>query len=85
MREADEVGVSCLLELVGPSCMACGEVLSIDMLSHAPGEGCCLFGHGDHLGTCLGETAMDGCSSAGDVLAGGADGDDKGDHPNKTW
>ena len=44
-----------------------------------------LFGHGDHLGTGLGEVAVDVCSSAGDVLAGGADGDDEGDHPSKTW
>ena len=79
------MGVAHLLELVGPSCVACGEVSSIDVLSHGSGKGCHLFGHGDYLGTGLGEAAMDGCTSTGDVLAGRADGDDKGDCPNKTW
>ena len=78
------MGVSHLLELDGPSCVACGEVSSIDVLPHSSSKGCCLFGHGDHLGTGLREAATDGWSSTGDVLAGGADGDDKGDHPNKT-
>ena len=40
---------------------------------------------GDHLGTGLGEVAVDGCSSARGNLASGADGNDKGDHPKKTW
>ena len=79
------MGVSHLLELDGPSCVACGEVSFIDVLPRGSGKGCHLFGHGDHLGTCLGEVAADGCSSTGDVLAGGADGDDEGDHPNKMW
>ena len=79
------MGVSHLLELDGPSCVALWEVLSIDMLPHGSGKGCHLFGHGDHLGTDLGEGAMDGCSSAGGVLLSGADGGDEGDHPNKTW
>ena len=79
------MGVSHLLELDGPSCVACGEVSSIDVLPHGSGEGCHLFGHGDHLGTDLGEAAADGCSSAGGVLASGADGGDKGDCPNKMW
>ena len=75
--------VSHLLELDGPSCVACGEVLSIDVLPHGSGEKYHLFGHGDHLGTGLGEAAMNGCSSTGDVLVGGADGDDEGDCPSK--
>ena len=79
------MGVPCLLELVGPSCMACEKVSSIDLLSHGSGKECHLFGHGDCLGTGLGEVATNGCSSTGDVLAGGADGDDEGDHPNKMW
>ena len=41
------MGVSHLLELDGPSCMACGEVLSIEVLLCSSGKGCCLFGHGD--------------------------------------
>ena len=77
------MGVSCLLELDGPSCMAFGEVLSIDVLPRGSGKGCHLFSHGDHLGTDLGEVAVDGCSSTRGVLAGGADGGDGGDHPNK--
>ena len=78
------MGVSCLLELGGPSCVACGEVASIDVLPHGSGKGCHLFGQGDCLGTGLGEAAVDGCSSTGDVLVGGADGDDEGNYPNKT-
>ena len=79
------MGVSHLLELDGPSCMAFGEVSSIDVLPHGSGKGCHLFGHGDHLGTDLGEVAADGCCSAGGDLAGGADGGEEGDHPNKMW
>ena len=79
------MGVSCLLELDGPSCMAFGEVSAIDMLPHGSGKGCCLFSHGDHLGAGLGEVAVDGCSPTGGALAGGADGGDRGDHPNKMW
>ena len=56
------MGVSCLLELDSPSCVAFAEVSSIDVLPHSSGKGCQLFGHGDHLGTGLGEVAADGCS-----------------------
>ena len=77
------MGVSHLLELDGPSCMAFGEVSSIDVLPHGSGEGCCHFSHGDCLGTDLVEAAADGHSSAGGVLVSGADGGDEGDHPNK--
>ena len=79
------MGFPCLLELVGPSCEACGEVSSTDVLSNGSSKGCHLFGHGDHWGTGLGEAATDGCSSTEDALVGGADGDDEGDHPNKMW
>ena len=64
------MGVSHLLELDGPSCVALGEVSSTDKLPHGSGEGCHLFGHGDHLGTGLGEVTMDGCSPTGGVLVG---------------
>ena len=53
LSEANQIGVSHLLELDGPSCMAFGEVSSIDVLTHGSGKGCHLFGHGDHLGTDL--------------------------------
>ena len=79
------MGFPHLLGLAGPSCKACGEVLSVDVLSCSSGKGCHLFGHGDCWGTGLGEAAKDGCSSAGDVLVGGAGEDDKGDDPNKMW
>ena len=78
------MGVFHLLELDGPSCMAFREVSSIDVLPHGSDKECCLFGHGDHLGTGLGEVATDGCSPAGGALVGGADGGDGGDCPNKT-
>ena len=79
------MGVSHLLELDGPSCVAFEEGSSIDVLPCGSGKGCHLFGHGDHLGTDLGGVAADGCSSAGGVLAGGADGGDRGDCPKKMW
>ena len=78
------MGVSHLLELDGPSCVAFGEVSSIDVLPHGSGKGCHFFAHGDHLDTDLGKAAADDCSSTGGVLVSGADGGDKGDHPNKT-
>ena len=53
LSEANQMGVSCLLELDGPSCEAFGEVSSIDMSPHGSGEGCHLFGLGDCLGTGL--------------------------------
>ena len=67
------MGVSLLLELDGPSCEAFEEVSFIDMLSHGSDKGCCLFGHGDCLGSGLGEEVADGCPSAWSVLASGAD------------
>ena len=84
LSEVNQMGVPRLLELVGPSCMTQGEVSSIDVLSCSSSKGCHFFGHGDCLVTGLGEATMDVCSSAGDVLAGGAYGDDEGDHP-KMW
>ena len=62
LREADQMGVSHLLKLDGPSCMAFGEVPSVDMLPNGSGKGCHLFGHGHHLGSGLGDVASDGCS-----------------------
>ena len=72
-REANQLGVSLLLELDGPSCEALEEVSSMDMLPHGSGKGCHLFGRGDHLGSGLGEAVADGFSSAWSVLANGAD------------
>ena len=85
LSEANQMGVSHLLELDGFSCMALGEVSSIDMVPCSSGEGCHFFGCGDHFDTGLGEAAVGGCSPAGGALVGGADGCEGGDHPNKTW
>ena len=79
------MGASHLLALDGPSHMALGVVSSMDMLPCGSGKGCHLFGHGDHLGTGMGEVATCGCSSTGGALAGRADGGDGGGHPNKMW
>ena len=79
------MGVSHLLELDAPSCVALGEVSSIDMLPCVSSKGCCLFGHGDCLGAGLVEAAMGVCSPTGGALVGGADGCDRGDCPNKMW
>ena len=85
LSEVNQMGVSHLLELGGPSCEALGEVSSIDVLPHGSGEGCHLFGHWDCLGAGLGEAAADGCSPARGALVGGAEEGDRGDCPNKTW
>ena len=67
LSEVNQMGVSHLLELDGPSCGALGEVLPIDKLPHGSGKGCSLFGCRDHLGAGLGEVATDGCSPTGGV------------------
>ena len=67
----NQAGASHLLGQGGPSCIALGVVSSIDMLPCGSGEGRCLFSHGDHLGTGMGEAAMGGCSSTRGALAGG--------------
>ena len=79
------MGVSHLLELDGPSCVAFGEVSSIDVLPNGSDKGCHLFGCGNHLGTDLEEVAVDGYSFTGGVLVGVADGGNTGDCPNKMW
>ena len=79
------MGASCLLGLDGPSCIAFGAVSSIDVLPHDSGKGSHLFGHGDCLGTGVGGVAVGGCSSTRGALAGGTDGGDGGDCPNKVW
>ena len=79
------MGASHLLELDGPSCIALGVVSSMDVLPCSSGNGCHLFGHGVHLGTSMGEAAACDCSSTRGALVGGADGSDRGDHPNKMW
>ena len=85
LSEVNQAGASHLFELDGPSCIALGVVSCIDVLPHGSGEGSCLFGHADHLGFGVGEVAMGVCSSTRVALAGGADGGDRGDHPNKMW
>ena len=44
------------------------------MLSMGSGEGSCLLGLGDCLGTSVGELAVVGCSSMGEVLCGNMSG-----------
>ena len=70
LSEANQIGVSRLLEQDGPSCMAFGEVSSIDVSPCGFSEGCHLFNHEDHLGAGWGEAAVDGCSPTGGALAG---------------
>ena len=85
LSEANQMGVSHLLEQDGPSCMTFREVSAIDVLPCGSGEGCYIFSHEDHLGAGLGEVAVDGCSPARGALVGGAGGGDRGDHPSKMW
>ena len=70
LSKVNQMGASHLSELDGPSCVALGVVSSIDMLPHGSGEGCHLFGCGDHLGIGLGEVAADGCSQKSDSPSG---------------
>ena len=67
--EANQSEASLLLELDGPSCEAVGEVSSMDMSSCGSGKECHLFGHGDCLGSALGEAFVDDCPSTWGVLA----------------
>ena len=60
-----------------------GEVSSMDMSPCGSSEESCLFGHGDCLGSGLGEAVADGCSSAWSVLAKGLDQSDEGNCPNR--
>ena len=85
LREANQMGVSLLLELDGPSCEAFEEASSIDVLTCGSGKECCLFGCGDCLGSGLGEMVADGCSPALSVLADGAEQSEEGNRPNKMW
>ena len=64
-------GISHLLGLGGPPRVAFGVVPPIGMLSIGSGEGCHLLGLGDCLGTGVGEVAVVGCSSTGEVFCGG--------------
>ena len=83
--EADQLEASLILELNGPSCEAVGEVSSIDVSSCGSGKECHLFGHGDCLGSGLGEAVVDGCPSTRDALVNGMDRGDEGNYPNKMW
>ena len=76
---------SCLLELGGPPGVSFGVVPPRGTLSTGSGEGCHLLGLGDCLGTGVGGAAEMGCSSTGEVLHGGASGDNGGCCPNKMW
>ena len=70
LSEVNQAGASYLLGLDGPSCVALGVVLSIDILPYSSGEGSHLFGQGDHLGIGVGGAAMGGCSSTRGALVG---------------
>ena len=55
--------------------LAFGVAPPIGVLSMGSGEGCCLLGLGDCLGTSVGEMVAVGCSSMGEVLCGEMSGD----------
>ena len=63
-----QVGTSCHLELGGSSKVVLDMVPPRGMLSTGSGEGCCLLGLGDCLGTGAGGAAGVDCSSTGEVL-----------------
>ena len=76
-------GVSHLLGLEGPPGVAFGVVPPIGMLSTGSGEGCHILGLGDCLGAGVGEAAVVGCSSMGEVFCGRMSGGDGGVCPNR--
>ena len=78
-------GISHLLGLGDPPEVAFGVVPPIGMLSMESGKGCHLLGLGDCLGTGVGETAVVGCSSMGEVLCGEMSGDNRDDCPSRMW
>ena len=67
----------------GPPRVAFGVVLPIGMLSTGSDEGCCLLGLGDCLGAGVGEAAVVGSSSMGEVFCGRVSGGDRGVCPNR--
>ena len=67
----------------GPPRVAFGVVLPIGMLSIGSGKGCHLLGLGDCLGAGVGEAAVVGCSSMGEVFCGGMSGGARGVCPNR--
>ena len=69
----------------GPPKVAFGVAPPIGMLSMGCGKGCCLLGLGDCLGTGVGETAVVGCSSMGEVLCGNTSGGDRDGCPSRMW
>ena len=71
-------GISHLLGLGGPPKVAFGVAPPIGVLSMGSGKGCCLLGLGDCLGTDVGERAVVGCSSMGEVLYGRTSGGNRG-------
>ena len=76
------------LELRDPSEVTLVVVPPRGMLSTGSGEGCCLLGLGDCLGTGMrgaAEAAGGDCSSAGEVLCDNVNGWDVGACPNKMW
>ena len=76
-------GISHLLGLGGPPKVAFGVALPIGMLSMGSGKGCHLLGLGDCLGTGVGERAVVGCSSRGEVLCGEMSGGNRGVCPSR--
>ena len=58
---------------------------TIGILSIGSGKACHLLGLGDCLGTGVGEAAVVGCSSMGEVFCGGTSGGDRGVCPNRMW
>ena len=67
----------------GPPRVAFGVVLPISMLSIGSGKGCQLLGLGDCLRAGVGEAAVVGCSSTGEVFCAGMNGGDRGVCPNR--
>ena len=85
------VGLECLkprrdllpLGAGGPPTVAFGVELPIGVLSMGSGKGCHLLGLGDCLGTGVGETAVVGCPSTGEVLCGRMSGGNGGVCPSR--
>ena len=66
-----------------PPRVAFGVVLPIGMVSTGSGKGCHLLGLGGCLGTGVGEVAVVGCSSMGEVFCGRMSWGDRGVCPKR--
>ena len=83
LREENQLLVFSLLEHGRSSCKPLGESSSMDMSPFRSGEGFCLFGYWDCMGSDLGEVVTAGCPCTWGTLTEGKDWSNDDELPNK--